>query len=98
MKCCVLFFLVLVSVISEYKQKLEKSIKAQKAEHDQKLIQLEDNLEKEKNKHEKHSADLKQKFDTLQQHFNLLQVCILFFIRLLRIRFNCVVINIYGHK
>ncbi|XP_023014174.1 uncharacterized protein isoform X2 [Leptinotarsa decemlineata] len=62
-----------LQVISEYKQRLEKSLKTEKADHQQALSNLEDQLKEERNKNEKYSSESKMKFSSLQQHFNLLQ-------------------------
>ncbi|CAH1117996.1 unnamed protein product [Phaedon cochleariae] len=62
-----------LQVISEYKQRLEKSLKTEKAEHQKTKNSLENQLKDEKNKNDKDSADSKMKLSSLQQHFNLLQ-------------------------
>ncbi|KAG5883039.1 hypothetical protein JTB14_010429 [Gonioctena quinquepunctata] len=62
-----------LQVISDYKQRLEKSLKTEKAEHQQKISSLENQLKEERNKNDKDSSDSKMKLSSLQQHFNLLQ-------------------------
>ncbi|CAH0556448.1 unnamed protein product [Brassicogethes aeneus] len=62
-----------LQVISDYKQRLEKSLKIQNAENQQKRIQLEQKIEDEKVKYEEQINELKQKYESSQQHFNLLQ-------------------------
>ncbi|KAJ8960664.1 hypothetical protein NQ314_006056 [Rhamnusium bicolor] len=62
-----------LQVISDYKQRLEKSLKTEKAEHQQTKTNLENRLIEEKSKNEKSSSDSKIKLNSLQQHFNLLK-------------------------
>ncbi|XP_018569335.1 putative leucine-rich repeat-containing protein DDB_G0290503 [Anoplophora glabripennis] len=62
-----------LQVISDYKQRLEKSLKTEKAEHQQTKTNLENKLNEERNKNDKSSSDAKLKLNSLQQHFNLLQ-------------------------
>lgn len=62
------------SVISDYKQRLENSLKSEKAEHQQTKINNEIKANEEKLKSEKIMNEAKNKFNSLQQHFNLLQV------------------------
>lgn len=65
---------IFFAVISDYKQRLEKSLKTEKAEHQQTKTNLENKLNEERNKNDKSSSDAKLKLNTLQQHFNLLEV------------------------
>jgi myosin heavy subunit len=62
-----------LQVISDYKQRLEKSLKTEKAEHQQVKHDLENKLNEEKLKNEKSINEANVRFTTLQQHFNLLQ-------------------------
>ncbi|XP_060517307.1 rho-associated protein kinase 2-like isoform X2 [Cylas formicarius] len=62
-----------LQVISDYKQKLEKSLKNEKAEHQYSKKNLEDVINEEKSKSEKVSNDALLKYNSLQQHYNLLK-------------------------
>lgn len=62
--------------ITEYKQILEKSLKTEKEEHHQTKANFESKLNEEKNKCDSNSNQSKMKFNSLQQHYNLLQVSI----------------------
>lgn len=68
---CSLFYYL---VISDYKQKLENSLKNEKAEHQQTKDNWEVKINEEKNKGQKLTNDALHKYNSLQQHFNLLQV------------------------
>lgn len=61
-------------MIFDYKQRLEKSLKTEKAEHQQSKKDLENRLEDEQARHQKVNNEANLKFSSLQQHFNLLQV------------------------
>lgn len=63
--------------ISEYKQRLENSLKTEKAEHQQTKVNWENKLQEEKNKCDSDSNQSKKNFNSLQQHYNLLQVSII---------------------
>lgn len=67
-----LFCLHVVTVVSDYKQRLEKSLKTEKAEHQQSKSELA-KISDEKNKNEKTAIDAKVQLSSLQQHYNLLQ-------------------------
>lgn len=60
--------------ITEYKQRLESSLKSEKADHQKTKTALEDKLHEEKSKCESDLHQSQVKFSSLQQHFNLLQV------------------------
>ncbi|KAI4466360.1 hypothetical protein MML48_3g00005337 [Holotrichia oblita] len=62
-----------LQVISDYKQRLEKSLKTEKTEHQQAKAELESRVNEEKLKHHKATEDATLKFNSLQQHYNLLQ-------------------------
>nr|CAI5834067.1 unnamed protein product [Callosobruchus analis] len=62
-----------LQVISDYKVRIEKSLKAEKADHQQTKIALENQLNEERTKNEKSFGDVKIKFSSLQQHYNILQ-------------------------
>ncbi|GJQ67389.1 hypothetical protein Trydic_g8269 [Trypoxylus dichotomus] len=62
-----------LQVISDYKHRLEKSLKSEKTEHQQARAELESRVNEEKLKHQKTSEEATLKFNSLQQHFNLLQ-------------------------
>lgn len=61
-------------MISDYKQRLEKSLKTEQFDHQQIKANLDNQLKEERSKYEKDSSDMKLKLGSLQQHFNLLQV------------------------
>lgn len=61
-------------MISDYKQRLEKSLKTEKTEHQQAKAELESRVNEEKLKHQKATEEATLKFNSLQQHYNLLQV------------------------
>lgn len=61
-----------IVVVSDYKQRLEKSLKTEKAEHQQSKAELT-KLTEEKSKNEKTASDAKVQLSSLQQHYNLLQ-------------------------
>ncbi|XP_044267177.1 putative leucine-rich repeat-containing protein DDB_G0290503 [Tribolium madens] len=62
-----------LQMISDYKQRLEKSLKTEKAEHQKIQSELENKLNEEKSKNEKGTNEANVRFSSLQQHFNLLQ-------------------------
>lgn len=62
-----------LQVISEYKQKLEKTIKNEKAEHQKVKGTLEEQVEELKNKYEKVIEDSEQRFKSLDQEHNILK-------------------------
>ncbi|CAH1105874.1 unnamed protein product [Psylliodes chrysocephalus] len=62
-----------LQVISDYKQRLEKSLKTEQFDHQQIKANLDNQLKEERSKYEKDSSDMKLKLGSLQQHFNLLQ-------------------------
>lgn len=59
---------------SESKHRLELLSKTDKAEHQQVKAKLESKLNEEKLKYQKASDDAALKFNSLQQHYKLLQV------------------------
>ncbi|KAJ8944506.1 hypothetical protein NQ318_011764 [Aromia moschata] len=63
-----------LQVISDYKQRLEKSLKTEKAEHQQTKTNLENKLNEEASKYEKYSTDTKLKLNSLQQNYHLLEI------------------------
>ncbi|CAH1953933.1 unnamed protein product [Acanthoscelides obtectus] len=62
-----------LQVISDYKVRIEKSLKAEKTDHQQTKLTLEAQLNEERTKNEKSFGDVKIKFSSLQQHYNILQ-------------------------
>ncbi|KAK9712970.1 hypothetical protein QE152_g24614 [Popillia japonica] len=62
-----------LQVISDYKQRLEKSLKTEKTEHQQAKAELESRVNEEKLKHQKATEEATLKFNSLQQHYNLLE-------------------------
>ncbi|KAB0792759.1 hypothetical protein PPYR_14718 [Photinus pyralis] len=62
-----------LQVIFDYKQRLEKSLKTEKAEHQQTKKELDARLEEEQTNHEKSVSEINLKFSSLQQHYNILQ-------------------------
>ncbi|CAG9771217.1 unnamed protein product [Ceutorhynchus assimilis] len=62
-----------LQVISDYKQKLEKSLKNEKAEHQQSKNALEIKINEEKNRNKQIANDALIKYNSLQQHYKLLQ-------------------------
>ncbi|KAF7267922.1 uncharacterized protein LOC143202605 [Rhynchophorus ferrugineus] len=62
-----------LQVISEFKQKLEKVMKNEIAMHQKNVASLETKINEEKSKSEKASSDAQLKYNSLQQHFNLLK-------------------------
>lgn len=60
-------------MISDYKQRLEKTLKTDKAEHQQTKSNLEKQLSDEKTKSEKSALEAKHQLASLQQHYNLLK-------------------------
>ncbi|CAG9864776.1 unnamed protein product [Phyllotreta striolata] len=62
-----------LQVISDYKLRLEKSLKTEQADNQQIKANLENQLKEERSKYERDSNDMKLKLGSLQQHFNLLQ-------------------------
>lgn len=62
------------SAIFEYKQRLEKSLKAEKADHQQTKSDLENKVNEEKTQHEKETSEAKIRFTSLQKHNKLLDV------------------------
>lgn len=63
-----------LTVIFDYKQRLERSLKTEKAEHQQSKTDLETKLKSEKKSYEKANNEAKLQYTSLQQHYNLLQV------------------------
>lgn len=61
-------------MISDYKQRLEKSLKAEKAEHTQSRKDLQTKLDEEKAKNEKTASQIKLQMSSLQQSYRLLQI------------------------
>ncbi|XP_050309328.1 cingulin-like [Anthonomus grandis grandis] len=62
-----------LQVISDYKQKLEKSLKNEKAEHQQSRSNLEIKINEERSKSQKLTNDALIKYSSLQQHYKLLE-------------------------
>lgn len=62
-----------LQVIFDYKQRLEKSLKTEKAEHQQSRSDLEAKVNEERNRNDKVMKEENLRFDTLQQHYNILQ-------------------------
>lgn len=62
-----------LQVIFDYKQRLEKSLKTEKAEHQQSRSDLDAKLNEERNRNDKVMKEENVRFDTLQQHYNILQ-------------------------
>lgn len=60
-------------MISDYKQRLEKSLKAEKAEHTQSRKDLQTKLDEEKAKNERTASQIKLQLSSLQQSYQLLQ-------------------------
>ena len=65
--------LIYLAVISDYKQRLEKSLKTEKAEHQQVRNELENKLNEEKSRNEKATNEANLRFTSLQQHFSMMQ-------------------------
>lgn len=70
----IIYLTIVFPGIIEYKQRLENSLKTEKAEHQQTKANFENRLNEEKNKCDSSSNQSKMKFNSLQQHYNLLQV------------------------
>lgn len=64
--------------MSIYKKQLQISLKKEKADHQQMKIDKDLKFNEEKMKSEKIINEAKNKFNSLQQHFNLLQVTVKF--------------------
>ncbi|KAF5281257.1 hypothetical protein FQA39_LY05143 [Lamprigera yunnana] len=62
-----------LQVIFDYKQRLEKSLKTEKAEHQLSKKDFESKLEKEESHYKTSISEVNLKFSSLQQHYNLLQ-------------------------
>ncbi|XP_028128142.1 interaptin isoform X2 [Diabrotica virgifera virgifera] len=62
-----------LQVISDYKQRLEKTLKTEQADHVQTKANLENQLKEERSKYENEATDMKHKLESVQQHLNLLQ-------------------------
>lgn len=62
-----------LQVISDYKQRLEKSLKSAQSDHHQIKLNLENQLKEERSKYENEANDMKLKLGSVQQHLNLLQ-------------------------
>ncbi|XP_066261068.1 Golgi integral membrane protein 4-like [Euwallacea similis] len=62
-----------LQVISDYKLKLEKSLKSEKAEHQQNKNEWEMKVNEEKNRGQKLTNDALLKYNSLNQHYKLLQ-------------------------
>ncbi|CAG9832437.1 unnamed protein product [Diabrotica balteata] len=62
-----------LQVISDYKQRLEKTLKTEQADHVQTKANLENRLKEERSKYENEANDMKHKLESVQQHLNLLQ-------------------------
>ncbi|XP_072383667.1 uncharacterized protein [Diabrotica undecimpunctata] len=62
-----------LQVISDYKQRLEKTLKTEQADHVQTKSNLENRLKEERSKYENEANDMKHKLESVQQHLNLLQ-------------------------
>ncbi|XP_057672187.1 interaptin-like [Diorhabda carinulata] len=62
-----------LQVISDYKQRLEKSLKSEQSDHHQIKLNLENQLKEERSKYENEANDMKLKLGSVQQHLNLLQ-------------------------
>lgn len=61
-------------MISDYKQRLEKSLKVEKAEHSQSKKELQTKLDEERVKNEKTASQIKMQLSSLQQNYQLLQI------------------------
>lgn len=66
-------YIFIISVLSDYKQRLEKSIKTEKAEHQQSRKELETKLLEEKERNERTTSQIKLQLSSLQQSYQLLQ-------------------------
>ncbi|XP_066154116.1 Golgi integral membrane protein 4-like [Euwallacea fornicatus] len=62
-----------LQVISDYKLKLEKGLKSEKAEHQQNKNEWEMKVNEEKNRGQKLTKDALLKYNSLNQHYKLLQ-------------------------
>lgn len=67
----------LFAVIFDYKQRLEKSLKDEKEEHQRSKGELESRLTDEKEEHQKVLNENKLRFTSLQQQYKLLDVSLL---------------------
>lgn len=63
-------------MIFDYKQRLEKSLKTEKAEHQQTKKDLENKLDEEKSRQEKATNEANLKMSSLQQQYNMLQASV----------------------
>lgn len=68
------YYFITVSVIFEYKTRLEKSLQGEKAEHKQTRTELQKRVENEKKNCDKNTMEANQRFASLQQQFNILEV------------------------
>lgn len=68
------FELINIAVISDYKLRLEKALKTEKAEHAKSNASFDQVLQDEKSKNDKNAMEAKLRFNSLQQRYNLLQV------------------------
>lgn len=68
-----LIFLFLL-VIFDYKNRLEKSLQSEKAEHKQTRIELQKRADNEKTNCEKNAMEANMRYSSLQQQFKILQV------------------------
>lgn len=66
--------LLCVSVIFEYKLRLEKSLQKEKTEHKQSKDECQNKAKQEKDDKEKELLEATNKYSALQQSYNLLQV------------------------
>ncbi|XP_044752808.1 CAP-Gly domain-containing linker protein 1 homolog [Coccinella septempunctata] len=62
-----------LQVISDYKLRLEKALKTEKAEHVKSNSSFDQSLKDEKSRNEKNMMEAKLRFNSLQQRYNLLQ-------------------------
>ncbi|KAL3282707.1 hypothetical protein HHI36_005879 [Cryptolaemus montrouzieri] len=62
-----------LQVISDYKLRLEKALRTEKAEHSKSNSSFDQVLKDEKSRNDKVSMEAKLRFDALQQRYNLLQ-------------------------
>lgn len=61
-------------MIFEYKQRLEKSLKAEKADHEKTKKEFEVKLSEQKIKHDKTLSEEESKLSSVQQHYKILEV------------------------
>lgn len=64
---------IFISVIVDYKTKLEKSLQSEKADHKQTRTELEARINDEKTRRDKTSMEVNLRLSSLQQHYKLLQ-------------------------